>query len=559
MYIIQNTCSGCHTCFLQCPAEAIHYSDMQYVIDQDQCIGCGGCYAVCPTCSVVDTQAPAPVPHDPVKKTCDVLVCGGGTGLIAAVRAAMEGKKVILVEKQRKVGGNTNLTHGFMAPYTDMHRERGLPDMREKMVEDTFRRADGWIRKDLIRAALYGVGDFFDWLCQFPGTKEAFVFKEGAGGIGPMAGSGISYEKRHFESLDNPDPSIGPGWMGTFVIHTMLNAIRDHGLDVEILTETAAKHLLTDESGAVVGAVCEGSGGTVTIHAGAVILATGGMGRSDEKLQEYFGVGDLNHTIMRFSVAGDTGDAIDMLKELGVQPDRSRMFLSLFGPAHHPWAYTLYRVMAHPSCLVLTLDGKRFFDEMGNHFVSRKYAAGIPDGRAWGITTDSLIDYMVDYYHKNPQFGDAPEVYDNTRKELEEELAMDCGSVFRADSLEELAEKIGMPQLPEAVAQYNAMCAAGKDAEFDKAPEHLKPLEKGPYYAVKGVCFSEGAFGGLHVNKDCEVMTQDSVVIPGLYGVGDATSAMHQQTVLAPISELTWAVASAFISGGKAVEYLNGK
>lgn len=41
-----------------------------------------------------------------IKKTCDVLVCGGGiAGISAALAAAREGKKVILLEKQFMLGG----------------------------------------------------------------------------------------------------------------------------------------------------------------------------------------------------------------------------------------------------------------------------------------------------------------------------------------------------------------------------------------------------------------------------------------------------------------------
>ena len=81
----------------------------------------------------------------------------------------------------------------------------------------------------------------------------------------------------------------------------------------------------------------------------------------------------------------------------------------------------------------------------------------------------------------------------------------------------------------------------------------------GPFYAVYAQRFSEAAMGGLMVNAECQVLRNDGTVIPGLYGVGDATSAMHRREKLAVISELTWAVASAYTSGGNAVDYLDRK
>ena len=46
-YVISDDCIGCHYCFYECPASAIHWGDDKYVIDQDKCIQCGTCESVC--------------------------------------------------------------------------------------------------------------------------------------------------------------------------------------------------------------------------------------------------------------------------------------------------------------------------------------------------------------------------------------------------------------------------------------------------------------------------------------------------------------------------------
>ena len=107
-----------------------------------------------------------------------------------------------------------------------------------------------------------------------------------------------------------------------------------------------------------------------------------------------------------------------------------------------------------------------------------------------------------------------------------------------------------------AVERYNAACAAGKDDEFGKPAQFLTPIgAEGPYYAILGKRFSEAALGGLMVDGQCRVLRNDGSFIPGLYGVGDATSAMHRRGKLAVISELTWAMASAYTSGNLAAAY----
>ena len=94
MYQITEQCVGCHNCAMECPRQAIYYLGMRYEIDQDKCIECGLCQTLCHTSSIIEVGAePAAVPHEPIEKQCDVLVCGGSTGLVAAVRAAQAGKR----------------------------------------------------------------------------------------------------------------------------------------------------------------------------------------------------------------------------------------------------------------------------------------------------------------------------------------------------------------------------------------------------------------------------------------------------------------------------------
>ncbi len=110
----------------------------------------------------------------------------------------------------------------------------------------------------------------------------------------------------------------------------------------------------------------------------------------------------------------------------------------------------------------------------------------------------------------------------------------------------------------ETVRRYNEAALTGNDTDFGKPGNFLVPIaDKGPYYAILGTRFSEAALGGLMVDGQCRVLRNDGSFIPGLYGVGDATSAMHRRGKLAVISELTWAMASAYTSGGNAADYVD--
>jgi succinate dehydrogenase/fumarate reductase flavoprotein subunit len=135
--------------------------------------------------------------------------------------------------------------------------------------------------------------------------------------------------------------------MGSFVKKIMLEAMPGQKLDVEILPRHEARHLITDGAGRVTGVIAGDPGGETEIRCKAVILATGGYGASDAKLQRYFRFFDTEWPIHRFTVPSNTGDAIDMLQELGVEPDTERMNVSTSGPAHRPFSYSLCRVLEH--------------------------------------------------------------------------------------------------------------------------------------------------------------------------------------------------------------------
>lgn len=570
MYLIKETCVGCHNCAMECPMQAISYVGRQYQIDQEKCVQCGLCEKLCHSCSIIDTEAPAPVPHVPLEKECDVLVCGGGTGVISAVKAAQQGKKVILIEKAKKLGGNSDYAHGFFPIYTKWHEKHGLEDLREKAIPFFLDACGHELEEDVIRTAVYGCGEFFDWLCENGDMEQYFSFmpRPSISNSVPLAygNASISPIRRVFDNLLCRDEAIGPGWGYTVVKHTMLDAIRTQKLDVEILTETAAWHLMLNEDGKICGVLARDPGGEVKIWAGAVILATGGFARSDEKMQKYFRFFDCDTVPHRFTVPSDTGDAIDMLQELGVEPDPARMFTPYrAGPSHHPYSFALNVICSNPMVVQFNLNGKRWRNEDTMGVMSCPEFSQQPKQICWTIMDHETLQFLIqDTREHNFMLADNPGIMDSTMLEVEEELAMPRDvfpgpAVRRADSIAALAEDLGIDGavLEAEIERYNSFCEQKNDEDFHKNPMFLRPIgPKGPYYAIYGQRFVEMAAGGLRVDGQCRVLREDGTPIPGLYGVGDATSAMHRRDKYAVISELTWATASAYKSGEHAASYV---
>lgn len=97
------------------------------------------------------------------------------------------------------------------------------------------------------------------------------------------------------------------------------------------------------------------------------------------------------------------------------------------------------------------------------------------------------------------------------------------GLVVKADSLEELAEKLNLPadKLKEAVANNNQAVIDHQDREFGKEAYRITSIKKKPYYG----CILGGrilcTFDGLRINTKMEVLDENHDPIPGLYAAGN--------------------------------------
>lgn len=559
-YLINARCVCCHYCAVECPVQAIRFVGSQYKIDQEKCISCGICAKVCPQSIIINPESSLVQP--PANKqeniSCDLLVLGaGGAGLIAAVKAAeLSGKKVIVMEKGKKVGGSTNLAHGFMVCHCQWFKEQNVEVDIEETIERCLKQAEGKLSRDLIEKTVMNTGYFFDWLCEKGGIEDCFEIGKGILGV-----YGVNFPNRKFENLKSRDQSIGPGWAGTYVVRKMMEQCKKLGIPV--LTEHAGIKILTEESGAVAGAIVKNSGGEIEISCKAVILATGGFAGNDEQLKKFEpNFFDDGIAVHRFAPITCSGDGIDMASEIGGWTDMKRTKLNKFGPAHHPFSHSINRLTG-PDVLTFTLDGDLKMDKSPMKMGDTTFMDSISEHAIWYVLDNKQVEKKIANLIANPPDGNEQWIFETYMQDVEFELQCDRPAK-RGFTLEELAINMGVnpEKFVKQIEEFNRAYDPSAKPIVLNSPmgkmiiEQPKPLTEPPFYAFWGQRFCEGAFGGVLTNNNLEVIRESGEAIPGLYAVGDTAGTWFNRGILGPLTELTWAVTSGYMAGCSVGEFI---
>ena len=102
-------------------------------------------------------------------------------------------------------------------------------------------------------------------------------------------------------------------------------------------------------------------------------------------------------------------------------------------------------------------------------------------------------------------------------------------NTFKADSIEELAEKLGID--PEAlqttVDAYNTLCENGCDSQFGKSAKYLQPVTTPPFYGIHRYLRVSAMCSGLIIDEQARVLDANGEPIPGLWAAGNVTGEFY--------------------------------
>lgn len=438
----------------------------------------------------------------------DVVVVGAGTaGLPCAIHAAQNGARVLLVDKDAKIGGTLHVTGGHMAAAgTRRQAEQGIEDSPELHLADIQRITRGTAREDLVRIVAEHAKDTIEWLQDrdFPFAPET-----------PR----IVYGHEPYE--------IARTYYGKDEGISLLEVFRAE------LDRTMAEHDLTLWTSTPVTEIVQGADGTVTgvnvlrgsseveITAGAVVLATGGYGADAELFQELEGA-----PLVSAAARTSTGDGLHLGMGVGAGLQGEGTYLPTFGglpdpqsPGRANWNDRQRLTSERPPReIYVDVHGKRWVREDEESIDEKERAlAQITDQTFWTIFDDAALSLSTGTLNemivgKDP---DAVRAVANTRP-----------GVHSAATLEELAEKAGIEVegLVGSVEAYNGYVAAGTDPEFGRT--HLPaPIAEPPFYAVRNHAITLVTFQGLDIDDSFRVRDEAGRHIEGLYAVGEVIGA----------------------------------
>lgn len=469
-------------------------------------------------------------PGQDIEKDADVVVVGaGGAGMTAAITAAKEGKRVIILESMSMVGGNSvRATGGMNAGKTAFQDENEFDEAAgvEKQLaaaakdyadNQTITQLAAAVQQqwDAYKANPTGYFDsvelfMLDTMIGGKGLNDAALVKvlaenskdsiDWLASIGAPLNSVSSFGGASVKRIHRPVNEEGKTMpVGSFVIPVLQQNCTDLG--VEILLETTAQSLLTDQSGTVIGVQAKAKDGAlVTVHAKSVVLATGGFGAN----LDY--VAQLKPSLKGFvttNAAGAQGQGIEMAQAVGAATlDLDQ--IQIHPTVEQETSALITEGLRGDGAILLNREGKRFCDEVGTR--DAVSAAELEQGEfVWLVVDQKMVDassVIAGYIKK--------------------------GFTTQGEDVDAMAQAMGVDSavLAQTLDTWNASVAAGKDEAFGRT-SFAQPLDTAPYYAIKVAPGVHHTMGGLRIDPNAQVLNQQGQPIQGLFAAGEVTGGVH--------------------------------
>ena len=551
------------------------------------------------------------MPDESGGEVWDVVVVGSGAaGMTAALTAHHKGLRTVLIEKAPHYGGSTARSGGGVwIPNNEVLRGERVTDTPEAartylhaIVGDVVPadRIDTYLERgpealsfllDHSPLRMQWVPDYSDYYPEAPGGRVGGRSVEPK----PFDMKRLGAEQAHIEPEYGKSPlnvavtqadfrwatlmmrtprgvlrvlRIGLRWIWGMLTRKDI-VVRGQAFTgmlrlglleagVPLLLDTPLDDLVVTD-GVVTGVVVRSGGERRVLQARhGVVLASGGFEHNAAMRQKY----------QRAPIGSDwtvgakanTGDGIVAGERLGAALDL--MEDAWWGPSipltGGPWFCLAERTL--PGGIMINARGERFMNEALPYVeaVHRMYGGeyGQGDGPGENIPCWMIIDQR---YRNRYVFAGVP-----PRKPFPGRWYK-SGVIKRANTVAELAEKIGVPAdvLSTTIERFNGFSRTGKDVDFGRGDSGydryygdptikpnpcLSPIDHAPFYAITMVPGDLGTKGGLRTDVHGRVLRTDGSVIDGLYAAGNVSAPVMGHTYAGPGATIGPALAFGYLA-----------
>ena len=471
----------------------------------------------------------------------DILIVGAGNGgIFAAAYAAANGLNFRIIEQN---GNVQDTRHWYGAIDSAAAKEAGeKPADRAKLLSEISRYASGkcdqrvvktWINEsaamhDFMRSILE---DKYGWTCDFTSGAEAAWPAENA-----------EHNTDYLFPVQEHNYMASESASGLPRNELLLQYIQELGYDVDFKTSLAK--LEKNSDGRITGIIAQSTEDDHFIRYNAnkgVLLACGGFPGNPYMMEQLDPLGTSVTTACSYSPA-DKGygiraamwaganldkEAAPMLFDRGVvAPGVDGGYVdsdSAFGGKAFPGKIRQYNPGTQPF-LKVNRNGERFANESCpyNDIV---YAAAHQPGRVYAQICDANILEDAKRFHTigcSAQTRNAGAEYiqkqmDNAEKE---------GVFFKADTIEELADKLGFTGEAKdtflaTVDRYNELYDKQNDEDFGKPAYRLSAIRTAPFYGCWLGASLLTTEQGIAINEKGQALDNNNQPMEGLYITGD--------------------------------------
>jgi len=442
----------------------------------------------------------------------EVVVVGwGGAGSVTAITAKDAGSDVLILEKMPEGGGNSRVSGG------NLILPKSATEFANYLKALAFNTTDDKILEMFAEETMKHV----DFIKELGGDVTPF---RPLGVAYPMPIAGASFPKAPGAQTITKNNIKGDMEIAPAMRYWRLLKANVEKRGIKVMTKTAAKELVQNSSGEIIGVIAENEGKTFAIKAKkAVVMTCGGFENDPERKWDALPcrpTGFLGNP-------GNTGDGLRMTEKVGASMWHMTGETVTIGFQAEGYEAAFFIIFLNPGFIYVDKYGKRFLGEteVESHDYWRYLAdfdtekiehPRVPFYAIFDEQTRNMGPINASTAGYNPLVAGYKWSIDNS-----EEIKK--GWIIEAKSPKELAGKIGMDPavLEETVNRWNDNCKNRVDPDFGRPKHHLRALEGKRYYAVKLYPVLMNTCGGPKRDIEARILDSFGKPIPRLYASGE--------------------------------------